>query len=325
MTKERLVTITVKAPGTHIAMYQFPRPESWQDIPNPVPGGPVLVGASGVKLYYEARTFSFARNPLFRWTNKISGVQQRRFKSVEDLITTDVAPAAAQRGMAIAHVVEVPGVAWAKARLLDLLWQAAPTKNTFYGIGIDMRDKNGARSFALLDVTVREDADTQTWDYELRWLEAWPSAFEEAKEALIFAETNKQYNHAFFAQYNAHEKARIAQSWEEHGYRMANHQAAATAWNNARAGDEEFVNDAIMGDFQGNDAAFDRMHERMTEAIRDEQIVRSDTGQAYSVDAGSEHYWVNQHGEYIQTDDSLYNPNHDAQRYDSDWIKAKPE
>ena len=84
------------------------------------------------------------------------------------------------------------------------------------------------------------------------------------------------------------------------------------------------TNEAIMEGWRQRNAASDRAHDQFTDYIRDEQTMRDpSTGETYKVETGSEQYWKNQQGEYIESDDRFYNPNRDPNLYHQDWTEME--
>ncbi|CBL45260.1 Hypothetical protein HDN1F_16770 [gamma proteobacterium HdN1] len=75
-----------------------------------------------------------------------------------------------------------------------------------------------------------------------------------------------------------------------------------------------------MQGWKDRNAASDRQQaQRIDQIYERTNVVDPSTGQGYKVDAGANHYWMNNNGEYISTDQSGYNPNLDDNMNNQRW------
>ena len=91
---------------------------------------------------------------------------------------------------------------------------------------------------------------------------------------------------------------------------MRVNQAAFDARQRAHADMVDGVNNAIMGGYNHTSATMDRMQNSTINGIRGEQdAINPYTGEAGKVQAGQDQYWMNRDGQYIGTNDVMYDPN----------------
>ena len=107
----------------------------------------------------------------------------------------------------------------------------------------------------------------------------------------------------------------------DHQARMAGIKAIGdqgTANHNARMA----AMDQNMASWRANQAAGDRSHNQFIDNIHGNTTVTDpNTRNTYKVEAGSDQYWINNQGEYIKSDNSLYNPNMDNSINNQTWTE----
>src|SRR5690606_8968489 len=118
---------------------------------------------------------------------------------------------------------------------------------------------------------------------------------------------------------------KMQQSAQQHQNRMANKQAAFNAQQEKMKG--------IYAAQDANHAAFmnrnfgpgsDMAHNRLINTIHEEETVYNpQTGRNYQVNAGSMEYWMDSDGNYIENNDTFYNPNGDINLNNREWTKVK--
>src|SRR5690606_32986316 len=107
------------------------------------------------------------------------------------------------------------------------------------------------------------------------------------------------------------------QSWDAHNARMRSNQAAFDARQAAHRDMVNGVNNSIMGTWNSNNASMDRQQNATINGIRGEQDAANPyTGEAYKIESGYDQYWMNRDGQYIGTNDVMYDPNANDQWVD---------
>ncbi|MEM8607658.1 MAG: hypothetical protein AAGF92_11155, partial [Myxococcota bacterium] len=284
--------------------------------------------------------FMFARDPGMRRAYRKAGQKVRRFRSMDDVVKKDLVPMAKEGGNRLVNQFDVPELAQYDERYQGLLYQAVPTKMAFHAVATEWQDAEGNPSLVLIRLFVSKAQGFESWGYYAHLLEASPSAYEKAKEDLLYAVLNTEHNRAFIADYNRKEKQKAEASWRRHNQRMraqqrnfdAHQQRMRTQRENFDAQQKAYrentdaINDSMMNGWRERNAMRDEGQEKFTDYLRDEQAVRDpNTGDRYKVESGSKEYWKNADDEYIKSDDLFYNPNSDPAVNNQDWTKLEEE
>jgi len=77
----------------------------------------------------------------------------------------------------------------------------------------------------------------------------------------------------------------------------------------------------FMNDLLGDNSAREQHNRDFNNYIMDEETVMHPNGNSYQIESGYNRTWMNDSGEYIQTDDSFYDPN--ANENSWPWTKVK--
>ncbi len=226
--------------------------------------------------------------------------KKRRFRSMEKVIEQDFVPEATKQGKRLVRTHEIPELAKYDERYHSQLYEAIPSRKKFMAVATEWEDQSGYPSLILIRLMVSDGAGVQYWGYFSHRLEAPRSAYDKAKEDLVYAVLNTEHNRAFIADYNQKEKQKAEASWRQHRRRMDANQRNFDAQQRAFKERSDATNDAIMKGWRDRNAASDRMHDKTIDSIRDEQNMRDPiTGQTFKVESGSDQYWKNDQGEYI--------------------------
>jgi len=172
----------------------------------------------------------------------------------------------------------------------------------------------------------------RVWYYSVDYIFVDEEFFEPTLNRFLEVAASREENPQW-AQYMAHLKQQRAwesqkkmqQSAQQHQNRMANQQAAFNAHQEKMKG--------IYAAQDANHAAFmnrnfgpgsDMAHNRLINTIHEEETVYNpQTGRNYQVNAGSMEYWMDSDGNYIENNDTFYNPNGDINLNNREWTKVK--
>src|SRR5690606_3500115 len=134
---------------------------------------------------------------------------------------------------------------------------------------------------------------------------------------------NIQYNRQEIDAYNRAEAAKANQSWATHNQKMQNNQAAFDARQRTHQSSVDAWNKSSMDAYNSRSASQDRMQDQTINSIYErENVTDPNNGQQYKVEGYSNQYWMNGQGEYIPSDNSLYNPNLDPEYNNQNWEEA---
>ena len=306
---------------------RVPLPAQWKFFTDHAPGELSAVGPDGIRVYDTPfKAFSFPLDALSRQVFRQNKQKKRRFPSIEKVIEQDFVPEATKRGKHLIRSYEVPELAKYDERYDSRVYYALPSRKRFMAVVTEWEDQKVEPSMILIRLRVSEGQGTQIWSYFSHRLEATRSAYEKAKEDLLYAVLNTEHNRAFIAANYQKEKEKSDAFWRQHRRRLKVQQRNFDAQQRAFRERSDATNDAIMKGWRDRNAASDRLHDKTIDSIRDEQNVRdTNTGQTYKVESGSDQYWKNNQGEYIKSDDKFYNPNRDPDINNQDWTELEQQ
>ena len=292
-----------------------PMPTGWKFIK----GG--ITGPHGIKVTdFALRNFMINYNQNIQYGYSQSGQQMREYPGIEQLIQQDFVPVGAKNGLTYIKSYELPEVSKIDKWYSDQLYQALPSKSDVRTYGTEWKYNNGNPYFLVIRVNVKTSQDMQGWFHMSSGLDAEPAYFEAAKKQFIFAMANIRYNLEPIMAYNKAEAQRCGQSWAAFNKKMAANQAAFEANQIAHVNKSNAINDAIMSNYNTNNAASDKRQEQTIDGIYERTNVQNtETGKTYKVQEGANQYWMNNNGEYIGTKQQGYNPNLDENMNEQKW------
>jgi len=83
------------------------------------------------------------------------------------------------------------------------------------------------------------------------------------------------------------------------------------------------INKASMDGYNSRMESMDHNQQQFTNYIKDEYTVANPNGQQYQVESGSNQYWMNNNGEYIPSNDVMYDPNADNAVNNQTWQEVE--
>jgi hypothetical protein len=310
---------------TNMVMAQIPLPSGWKIIKKTNPEQAGIVGPNGIKIYdFAGKMFTYSNDPYMQQIYQQSGQPMRRPPGIEGLIKEDLVPLAQENGLQYVRHYLLPELAAKDREYSARLYKSMPSQDSFKVLATEW--KNGDGSPALLILHYRENLGQGTlfWSYYGNFLEAPAAQFKQAKKDLIYGLLNTRHNPKQIQAFNQMEAQKAQNSNAAHQRKMQNNQANFEASQRAITSSNDAVNKSIMDGWKNSNAASDRSHDRYMNTVREENTVYdAGSGQSYQVESGSNQYWMNNGGEYIPSNDTLYNPNMDPNVNQSDWQEAE--
>jgi len=84
------------------------------------------------------------------------------------------------------------------------------------------------------------------------------------------------------------------------------------------------IADISRAGYISNSNMMEQGRTNMLRATNGESLIsNADTGETYQVTSGSKHYWMNNNGEYIGTDNALFDPRTNNTLNSMEWSKFK--
>ena len=321
---DKIVMHPIMDPKTNQPSSQIPLPASWKIHTNVQANAPGITGPDGIEVYFYAyQGFMYSNDPYMQQAYQASGQQIRPPAGIENVMNQDIAQMASSIGLKFVKQYPLHQVAQADKNYADKLFKAGEQQTTFSAAGSDWEDGKGNKVVVITHYNENAGQGSIYWGYYIQVLGSKGSAFENAKNAYLNGLVNTQYNPQSIAAYNQAEAAKANQSWSTHNQKMQSNQANFDAQQRAHQSSVDAWNKSSMDGYNSRSASQDKMHNQTINSINETQNVTDpNTGQQYQVEGYSNQYWVNGQGEYIPSDNSLYNPNLDTNYNHQNWDEA---
>ncbi len=293
-------------------------PSDWKQLSNDKEW--TFMGPNDIKISREFGQF-------FTFGNSYGGstYNQRSPMNIHSIIEEFFMTTARQNQRSLIRVYELPKIAQVEHQYRVQLWSYAPSQKNTQTYAIEWEDPNQMKFITLLHVFVDRSQLGSMWGFYGHYLQANTAHFDLAKNAFIKGMESKKYNPQAIAAYNRSEMQKANVRYEDHKVRMA----AINARGNAIANTGKIYSDILDISHSGylsrsnmtshgHSKSISGIHETVT-------ISNHNTSEHYSVPMGNKHYWVSNDGTYFGTDNSLLNPNTEANLNDKEWTKFEIE
>lgn len=300
-----------------VILATYPLPEDWDlNDPNYLVTGPNNIRVKAFPLQVFTRNLDPSMDYIYSQT------PQRAMPEINQLIQEDVFPWTQKNGYTILDNYELPDVAKMDAWYNGQLFKAMPSIDVNKAYGINLQDSNGNPALLIMHLQNSQSQGLEIWNYHAELLESNPEVFEIAKKQYLFALENTRYNLDPIMEFNKAEMQRIGQNWAAFNQRMADNQRAFEAQQRIHINKTDAVNEAIMAGWRSTSASTDRQQGKTIDGIYGREIVQNpETGQQTKLDDayGYNRYWMNSNGDYIASENQLYNPNQDENMNQTNW------
>jgi len=317
---------TISDPQTGQVVAQMPLPPSWKINPNPGPQDPAATGPGGIEIRsFVGQSFTFSNDQYTNQMYQQSGQKVRQPVGIESAIKQDIIPEVQKIGLQFEKMYALPKLAQVDKAYSDQLYTYGQQQKSFQVAGAEFTGKDGKKELLIVHYYETYGMGMYFWGYTLQNLSAPQQSFESAKQTYIYALENIQHNPQAIAAYNAKESAKLSANDAAFQNRMRSNQANFEATQRAHVNSSNAINEAQMGIYKTQTESFNRSNQQITNGIREEStIYNSSNGETYQVEGQSDTYWMNANGEYIPTDNSLYNPNLDQNINSTEWVEGDP-
>ncbi len=325
----------IKDAENGMVMAKTPLPSSWtmDEAPNAhVP----YRGPNKLKVYKTERyEYFYANDPFVNQTAMQMGKQVSQPMPLEDIVTYQIKPSMEGRGYTFVSSNSLPGV----VKFWNTFSQGMPQTNsqrTYYAVGSEYQGPNGVNVFILALQTFTQNNDGVIWSISTTHVEADRSYFSEAKDAYIFGVSNTQLNPqwqqykngqlaANFKRNDAFYREQLMKSEVAHKQRMSIIEAHGNTTRSVGSIYSE-ISDISHAGYLNRSNINSEGHSKTVNVIAENTVIGNhSTGEHYTVPSGTNHYWVNNRGEYIGTNNSLYDPRIDNKINDAEWTKFNVE
>ena len=321
---DNVVMQTIMDSKTNRPFAQIPLPASWKIQPEAKQGSPSIVGPNGIEVYsYGFQSFMYTNDQWMQQAYQSAGQKMRRPAGIENIMNQDIAQMAKSNGMKFVKQYPLPQVAQADKSYMDQLYKVGQQQTSFQAAGSEWVDNKGNKAIIVVHYSENAGQGSVFWGYYVQVLGSEETAFERAKNAYLNGLVNTRYDRQHIMAYNQHEAAKSNQSWAAHNQKMQTNQSNFEAQQRAHQSSVDSWNKSSMDAYNSRSASQDRMQSQTVNSINETQNVTDPSnGQTYQVEGYSNQYWMNGQGEYIPSDNSLYNPNLDSGVNNQYWEEA---
>lgn len=306
-----------------IVMSRIPFPADWKKETG---GQYAFTGPNGIKVHNErGSNFMFSNDPQTNQMYQQSGMQVQFPKSIDQVINEGFMEYANKINRKLVRKYPLPQFAAWDKQFDDQLYKSMPSQKTFNVMGLEWRDPDGTSFLTILHHIVSHDQYGGYWGITYSILETPENIFEETKTQYINGLLNQQINPQWIQTVNQKDMQLAQQSNAGHQQRMADIKSFGDN-NTANYNSRMAAMNQNMETWRANQAAGDRNQEQFVDYINGNTNVNDpNTGQSYKVEAGAKQYWMNSNGEYIKSDNSLYDPNLDQNTNNQTWTEYEEE
>ena len=273
--------------------------------------------------------YGYSQDPFTLQSLQMTGKPISPVYSLEQILEQHLKPSAQSQGYTFIQAYPLPKVQafWDKfaAGMLQTgsHWQ-------YHVMGSEWKDTAGNHSLMVQLQSISQKGATVLWSLTTTELEAPSKYFEEAKnaylEGLERTELNPQWQEYMngklmgqIRESNAFWAQKSAESAQAHQQRMAAINARGQATRSLGNTFSEIL-DINHSGYLNRSNMVDAGHANTINMIGQQTIIsNSGTGERYKVEDNSRYYWVNKKGEYIGTNNPLFDPRIDNRINGEGW------
>ncbi|NEN22788.1 hypothetical protein G3O08_04645 [Cryomorpha ignava] len=320
---ENIVMHPVVSAKTNSVSMLIPLPESWKLDNKPAEGKPAVTGPNGLAIYaYPAQSYTYTTIPEMYSAYQSSGAAMAPPAGIDNVISQQLIPYGQENGLQLIKHYPLPQVAASDAAYVSAISGNNSGPNVNRAAGTDWTDQKGNKVLIVLHYNEMGSPNFVTWGYYIQILKVSAASFDQAKNYYINGLANIQYNQNEINAYKSQLAGQIQES-ENHAAAMRNINSKGAQERMANtAATTEYIREsnAATRDSRWNDQ--DAVQERTGDYFSDQyRVVSPFDGKEYTVESGSQTYWINDRGEYIQSDDVNYDPNK-YETHPGVWKKA---
>ena len=317
-----------------LVQFAFPYPAAWQI--HGEQGSVFASGPGGIQLYQaDSNEFFWSDHPMWRDTAWQQGRQVMAPLPINQVLQQLVVPAEQAQGNRLVKSYPIPGVSGFWQRYAAGMPQNGMQRRVD-ALGTEWSDGRGQRTFVAVVQFISRDQQSTGWQLVTQSLSAPEPHFDQAVADFLYAVGNGQINPQWQAlMNNQHVDLRrrndafwaeaSAQSRAAHQQRMAAIASAGQTARNVGSTYSEILDISHAGYITRN-AIQSGGHSATVNQIAGHTIIGNhETGEHYRVEDGSNHYWVNNDGLYIATDNPLFDPRIDQRINQQNWTRFVKE
>lgn len=233
--------------------------------------------------------------------------QVKKPVSVDSVFSEILVPQGKRIGMTLLEHYPLPGITVNNTAFTRQFLESSQ-KDIYKTEGSDWTDRAGNKVFIILYYSESLSYNTFSWSYYLETLKADSSYFEQAKKQWIYAVSNKRFNKSYIEAYNDSILDRkVANAWYRSYYDDFRRDSTGKMVRYNEGWEEDYYR--ILKQKEKHCGKDRTPEEIRNDLVNVNLIINPFDGKDYLVASGYETYWINQKSQYIQSDDTLFDPN----------------
>lgn len=253
--------------------------------------------------------------------------------TINQIVETYFQPYAQQNNMRLVNTFQLPKVAKKAKQFLELNFTSVPTQIDVESVGLEWEDNKGMKYLTILRKLTFTTYNMKQWGFMNQYIEAPANLYNSAKNIFIDATLSEQHNTDWLRKKNQIAAQKSKQSWQTHQARMDALKLNSTNSSFTSSTSSSNVGNIYSDILDINHSGYLKRSNmtshgqaKTIRGIRETTIISNhNTGEHYSVPAGSKYYWVNSNGRHFGTDNANYDPRTDSRINQTEWSQFQVE
>lgn len=241
------------------------------------------------------------------------------FSSIDQVINQVIIPKY-QNKIRVVRIDDLPQIASADKNEAEGYYSYMPTQNHPQAKGIEYTENGtGAKGYLIVHFMVKTNQMGRTAFHYAHNLYSTGNTFEQDKKAIVYALANSKMNPQYLQAYNQREAGQLAANDAAFQRKMA---ARWQDFNNTVAANRtnSDISDIYQETWRNTSGMNDAGHEKTINGIHERTAITNPyTGGTTYVPNANKYHYMNKNGQYMGTNNALYNPNLDPRVNNNEW------
>lgn len=279
-----------------------------------------LKGPNGISVKTViSNSYTYNIDPYQAYAMQQDPNMHRQFVTMEDIFEQEIKPYYQRKGYTFIGHYPLESV-YKKMQNFEALFPQSRYSHMpiYYAVGSDWKDDKGNSIMVVLTQMFKSFPPVvYMWSYGTIELKSTSKDFEEAKATYLFAFTNEERSPSYLQKSIAMRYQLVTEHDASMDYiEQAGRQSRAAAQASSAMLDQSFES------YKRRSAMSDASHSQYIDMIHERTNIQNpNTGQIHQGPTGGSYYWVNNQGQAINTNNSLFDPNIEQGYKDNEWVK----
>ena len=298
-------------------------------------GNYAFIGPNNMKIgkVQMSRMHAYTEDYNMLQTYQMSRIKNERPLTINQIVDTYFMPYANQNNMRLIRTFPLPKIAQKAKQFLELNFTSTPTQINVEGVGLEWEDNKGMTYLTILRKMTFSTYNQLQWGFINQHIESPNTYYNKAKTIFIEATLSEQHNTDWLFKKNQIAAQRANQSWQAHKARMDALKLNSTNSSFTSSTTSSNVGNIYSDILDINHSGYLKRSNmtshgqaKTIRGIRNTTIISNhNTGEHYTVPAGSKYYWVNNNGRHFGTNNPNYDPRTDNRINQTEWSQFQVE